>query len=54
LFNEQLSKKRLFNKLAPHQTSRLILVAREVDAHLTLANGKKHQEVVGILSLQQD
>ena len=42
-------KKRLFNKLAPHQTSRLILVAGEVDAHLTLANGKKkNKEVVGI------
>ena len=48
MFNEQLKKKGLFNELAPHQTSRLILVAGEVDAHLTLANGKKNQEVVGI------
>ena len=44
-------KKRLFNELAPHQTSRLILVAGEVDAHLTLANGKKNR---GDIKLQQD
>jgi len=47
-------QKKLFNELAPHKTSRLILVAGEVGAHLTLANGKKNQEVMGILRLQQD
>ena len=41
---------RLFNELAPYQSSRLILVVGEVDAHLTTANETQTIQVfVGIL-----